>query len=371
VQPGRYCALNGIAEEGDLVAGLDFRRPEYRREVFLRFYDFHLRHRAHPGAVYYVIPELRRRLGWTDEQAYWFAFINGNTQNPVTSYIIWSKFPDIATLNPRYLRDFCSNEWKRLDWDTDRRYWKAHFISAVEKYIALLNGRNQAEFFDQFNRADELYGFDKLWKIVREKFYGFGRLSAWSYIEYLRIIGLGVQPRELFLRDIPGSKSHRNGLCKVLGRDDMDWREGDSPFTDEILAWLEREAMLLLLEAQDRALETAHYRDANFLTLESTLCCYKSWHRPNRRYPNVYNDMLHDRIKRAEASWRTNLSVFWDIRRRCLPEYLRLEDNLGDVGLKPEKQNHYLLTGEVILMDRDWPCFANHYSQPATGARLL
>lgn len=34
-------------------------------------------------------------------------------------------------------------------------------------------------------------------------------------------------------------------------------------------------------------------------TLESALCTYKSWHRPNRRYVNVYSDMLHGRIDEA------------------------------------------------------------------------
>ena len=51
---GRRCALDGEAEVSALRAGLDFRLPRYRREVFLRFYEFHLRHRAHPGCVYYL-----------------------------------------------------------------------------------------------------------------------------------------------------------------------------------------------------------------------------------------------------------------------------------------------------------------------------
>jgi hypothetical protein len=108
-----------------------------------------------------------------------------------------------------------------------------------------------------------------------------------------------------------------------------------------------------------------YVRDVNFLTLESTLCCYKSWHRPNRRYPNVYNDMFHDRIKKAEKAWGRQLRIFWDIRRAALPQHLRLEDNLWDVGVKPEKQNHYRLTGQVIMMGHDEPCFANDYDRRA------
>src|SRR5882762_10515015 len=89
--PGRYCDLVGMSEIQDLRAGMDFRKPEYRREVFLRFYEFQLKYRAHPGAVYFVLPYLYRMFRWDCEARLWFAFINGNTQNPVTSWIIFKR----------------------------------------------------------------------------------------------------------------------------------------------------------------------------------------------------------------------------------------------------------------------------------------
>jgi hypothetical protein len=103
--------------------------------------------------------------------------------------------------------------------------------------------------------------------------------------------------------------------------------------------------------------------------LESAFCTYKSWHRPNRRYPGVYVDMFHDRIKKAEEAWpEEDFGLFWEARQVWLPDYLRLEDNPGDAGVKPEKQNHYRLTGQVIAMDHDWPCFANSYRKSAKAA---
>ncbi len=106
--------------------------------------------------------------------------------------------------------------------------------------------------------------------------------------------------------------------------------------------------------------------DVSYFTLESTFCTYKSWHRPNRRYPGVYLDMFHDRIKKAEATWpEEDFGLFWDARKTYLPAHLLLEDNPDDVGSKPKKkkQNHYRLTGQVIAMDLDWPCFRNDYHQ--------
>jgi hypothetical protein len=193
----------------------------------------------------------------------------------------------------------------------------------------------------------------------------FGRLSTFSYLEYLRIQGINLDCNSLFLDDISGSKSHRNGLCKVLGRDDLDWYDvKDSPnaqfpgYSYNVLEWLEREGEILLSEAKARI----PHHDVSYFTLESTLCCYKSWHRPNRRYPNVYMDMFYNRIKYAEQEWGNKFEIFWKMREECLPEHLRLECNPGDVGLVKEKQNHYLKTGEVIMMEKEWACFKNEYN---------
>jgi hypothetical protein len=80
--------------------------------------------------------------------------------------------------------------------------------------------------------------------------------------------------------------------------------------------------------------------------------------------------MFHDRIKKAESHWPgRDFSEFWDARRQYLPEYLRLEDNPADVGVKPLKQNHYRLTGQVIMLDREWPCFKNDYNDMMNEAQ--
>src|SRR5208337_1209246 len=45
----------------DLQYGMDFRKPEYRREVFHRFYEFHLKYATHPGCIYFVFPFLFKK----------------------------------------------------------------------------------------------------------------------------------------------------------------------------------------------------------------------------------------------------------------------------------------------------------------------
>tara|TARA_R100001440_G_scaffold75750_1_gene104022 strand:- start:26578 stop:27666 length:1089 start_codon:yes stop_codon:yes gene_type:complete len=352
-------SLTNIQPIYDLQPGLDFRLPQYRRKVFLDFYKFHTKYRGHAGAVYYAIPHIIQEFKLNKEQAFWLCFINGCSQNIVTSYIIFKKFNSLHKLNLFELKEWFYNNYKLFGWDTDRRYFKNSFIQCVENYLNLLNGKTQAEFFNNICNSNNAHvNFKKLWLVVNNDFLYFGRLSAFSYIEYLNIIGLNVECNELFLDDLKGSKSHRNGLCKVLGRDDLDWtKKNNVTYTDNIIEELKLQGELLLKEAKE-------YIDmpfVNYFTLETTLCCYKGWHRVNRRYPNVYNDMFYDRITHAENKWKTKFDIFHQARKKYLPKYLRCEHNPSKLKLCKEKQNHYRLTGQVIMMEKDFPYYINNF----------
>lgn len=332
------------------------------------FYEFHLRYRAHPGCVYYLMPYLRAFYGWDDEQALWFAFLNGNTQNPITSLLLHRQGsrPEEADAMLAWYRD----NYGRLAFDTDRRYHKKSLADAVAGYLGLTHGRTQKDFWDSMAEG----GFKLVWDAATA-IPTFGRLSAFSYGEYLRVMGVPYDCDDLMLEDIPGSRSHRNGLCKVLGLDQYDWHDSNPDFPGsyprELLTYLRGEGRLLLEAAQGRAEGKDWAYDVSYFTLESTLCTYKGWHRVNRRYANVYNDMLHDRIVAAQSAFpEEDLSPFWDARRACLPSYLRLEDMPGDPGLDPVKQNHYRLTGEVIVLGRDYPKYWSSFDAAVDAGEL-
>lgn len=375
---GSFCELNDLKEYSELEYGLDFRKPEFRKEVFLRFYEFHLKYRSHPGGVYYLMPYFANKFNWNKEQKYWFAFINGSTQNPCSSMVIFNKFPNFEDIDLNDFEKWHRENWKKLQYDIDRRYVKGHFSEQLQNYKKLLDGRSQEEYFEKYLKSESGDKFDNFWVVWNEvfnKFYLYGRLSTFSYLEYLKIMGLDIDCPDLLMYDIDGSKSHRNGMCKVLGRDDLDWFKDNNNFPGhslEVVQWLEEKAEDLLFEAKVRFKNRDFYHDVNYFTLESTLCCYKSWHRENRRYPNVYNDMMFERIKKAEnAGWNKeeiDFEIFWNARKDCLPEYLRLEDNKLDPtyikgNLHPEKQNHYRLTGQPIMMNKEWSCFKNSFNE--------
>jgi len=365
----RYCEIYDKKEISELTQGLDFRLPEYRREVFLRFYEFHLKYRSHPGAVYYVIPYLIKKYNLTKEQQYWLAFLNGCTQNICTTWFIFLNFPNFNGLNIEDIEYWHKENWKLLQYDIDKRYAKGHLVEQIFNYKKNLGELTQEEFFEfsLCSFTDKYKNFWRVWDIVIKNFYLFGRLSTFSYLEYLKIIGLNIDCPDLFLEDLSGSKSHRNGIIKVCGRDDLDWCK-DNPTLVKHNGWVVANAIVegnsILEEAKLRFKDKEFLNDVNYFTLESTLCCYKSWFRHNRRYPNVYNDIFYNRIKKVESLNipDVDFSIFWTCRKDNLPTYLRLEDNKNDPGLVPIKQNWFRETGEVIMMDKEWDCFKNNFN---------
>lgn len=344
-----------------LPGATDWRIKERRREAFQDFYEMHTSHGVHPGLVYMLIPYLSNYYDWDDEQLLWFAFLNGNTQHPLTSLLLHR-----AGSRPSEAEGtlaFYYEHRHELGWDTDRRYHRPYLEQAIRGYIQMLDYMPQREFWD---RAED-GGWKAIWQAATA-IPTFGRLSAWSYCDYLHICGVEVNCEELFLEDRDGSRSHRNGICKVAGLDVYDWHQSNPDFNGNyppvLLDRLDTIARELLTEAQARAKGQPWERDVNLLTLESALCTYKSWFRPNRRYPGVYADMLYDRITKTERAFPDHdFEVFWAARAECLPKWLRHEDMPGDPGLSPIKQNWYRLCGEIPVMGRQYPKYLSGFDE--------
>jgi hypothetical protein len=350
------------------MSSKDWRLPENRREAFLRFYGFHLKYKSHPGMVYSFLPAIAEAYDLDEDGKAWLAWLNGNTQNPAMSLLLL----EAAPTHHQWQRavDFWNEHFKLMDFDTDRRHQKSKFGEATEKWYALTNGSSPAvEWYMAGND-----GWEEAWRYSNSQPY-MGRLSAWSMMEYARILlGDGVPDMgSWLLEDKSGSRSHRNGIAVVAGYDATYW-EADVPDMLGIVDDLNKFADNLLNEAEFRFRKEPFFNDIGRLTMESALCTYKSWHKPNRRYPNVYADMAYNRLKKAEARFGAGrFDILWEARRRDLPDYLRLEDNLCDPGLVPMKQNHYLNSGQVIMMEREYDdmdsSFAHRVSLGEFGIR--
>lgn len=327
----------------------------------MRFYSFHLKHRSHPGMVYSFLPAIAEAFDLDDDGRAWLAWLNGNTQNPAMSLLLLEAAPTHREWEKAVA--FWNDNFKLMDFDTDRRHQKGKFGEATEKWSLEFGYEPALDWI-----IAGVSGWQGTWKHSNSQPY-MGRLSAWSMMEYARIL-LGndniPDMGDWLLKDKSGSRSHRNGIAVVAGYDATYW-EADTPDTLGIVEELQEFADSLLWEA--RRINPGH-PDVGRLTMESALCTYKGWHKPNRRYPNVYADMAYDRLLKAEARFGKRFGILWDARQRDLPGHLRLEDNPHDPGLVPFKQNWYLDTGEVIMMDRDWPDMANEFNHMVDNKML-
>lgn len=351
-----YCEINNLKEISELNSDMDFRKPEYRKQVFIDLFEFHTSFGIQPGLVYLYLPEISKRLSLDLEQRLWLAFLEGCTENPCTAYQILVEFPKLPRTD-RQLNSFLywhDENWRTLQYDIDTRYNKGHLVEQVVSYVDSLRGDSQEAWFMESASRDKKEWFDKVWnKAV--KLYKFGRLTTWSYLEFVKIVsGFEFEFSSLKMTDIDGSKSHRNGLLKVLGRDDLEcWKMLDNGIDrhDKTLCQeLEIKGAELLSELRERFKNKKWKNYIGNETLESTLCTFKNCFR-GRRYPNVYTDMSYDRIKKAEAVVPdVDFSIFWDIRREKLPIKLLEECNADRGGVLSEKQRLFQETGKFPIM---------------------
>lgn len=336
----------------------DWRLGEHRREAFQRSYTFSLETLSFPGMVYSMLPAIADVFDLDDDGKAWLAWLNGNTQNVVTSMILLEQAP--TPWEWRKAVAYFDEHFKALEWDTDRRHQKTKFGVATEAWVnGLVNEAETPASVWSFTDGREAFQY-----AMSQPF--MGRISAWSYMEFVKILLPHVPDVDGWYLGESSSRSHRNALCLLSGYDEAwgwDREQAEMPMILGIMDDLHDLAEELLLEARSRnaVLDDAasHHEGVAMwephplvsrLTMESALCTFKSWHKPDRRYPGVYADMMYQRIKKAETRLGRDLQVLWDIRRDTLPEWLRLEDNPRDPGLAPIKQNHYRTTGEIILM---------------------
>lgn len=363
-----YCELEHVEEIKTLTPDMDFRDPRVRKAVFFKLFEFHTKYKIHPGLVYLYLPLLAEHEKWDNEQRLWVAFLEGICENPCTVWAIVNTFPTLPRTEQEIslFEKWHSKYWKRLQYDIDTRYNKGHAVDQLRSYVSNLNGKSQFDFFMGFfgEACDNKQWFDLIYDKMTSDFYKFGRLTTWSYMEFIKILVpvLNYEYSSLKMDDIEGSKSHRNGMLRVLGRDDLEWwrpeLNGVTSHSKDFAREVEKRAVRLTQGLKEKFKNESWAKYIGYETVESTLCCFKNCFH-GRRYPNIYTDMSYDRIKKAEEVWdgAIDFSIFWDMRKENLPRYLLLEYNPDDVGLCPKKQEYFMRTGKLPMLSVLDPVF--------------
>jgi hypothetical protein len=329
---------------------VDYRLPDNRREAFKRWWVWQLKTNDCDPAIY-MTNYIFDRMQLNDEQKLWFAWLYANTYYLPTAWVIWNEFPDMHLVGLDRLDEWNTQNYKRLRYQTDTKYNKGHLPTMFRSYKEWVGDKTQRERFNEVlhNSASPESNFYVLWEEINNKFYKFGRYTAWFYMQHLaHCCSVDVRAPNLMLADSSGSHSHRDGLCYALGLDDK--MGGRKTKVSSIFAQqLEFEAGKILGEIWREFPELEG--KADLFAMETALCSFKKLSRKKKgRYLGYYLDRQAEEIKKVEGDEWTGIywQLLWDAREETLlPE---LQHNFVD----EKKMEHFLDTGTVAGLERFW-----------------
>lgn len=323
---------------------VDYRQVAHREAYFNALYKMNLQFSVHPGLVYLYMPEMKKRLNWDDEQALWFAAINGHTQNPITSYAIMQFMPEIPTKDEEWKKaqDLFDIRWAELSFDTDRNKQKKDTIRGLYSYAQLVkDAGSQVALWS--NKTYEEY-----WELANS-ITSFGRLSTFSFLEYVYLNGFGADCTNLMFDDLDGSRSHRNGMFFLTGQDHLVFDKRKENSHDGKYENLKGLAKSLEHQAE-MWLGVFHSINPDMkyvgkFTMESCLCQFKNGFF-RRRYPGVYADMAWERIQWYDKRDKKSLTkIFKEIRQDKLPVWLLQEHDKSGIT-RSEKCDYFIDYGQ-------------------------
>lgn len=287
-----------------------------RKKDFIDWYKWSLKIKDCDPAIY-MTNYLFDRFEHNTEQKLWIAWIYGTTYYLPTTWVVWNEFPDMELVGLERLREWNNNNYKRLRYQTDTKWNKGHLPAQFESYKQWVGDRSQAEAFAELIQPySPEVSFINLWDEVKNKFHKFGRYSTWFYLQTLKqCCGLPIEPTNLMLTDHEGSRSHRNGLCMALGKDD--WY--DKKLTGLEYVYLNEEAALILQEVKQE------FPNTDYFDMETCLCSFKKLFRiKHGRYLGYYLDRQAEEIAQCESDGWVGIDwqPLWDARNETLEKKL-------------------------------------------------
>lgn len=324
------------------MSNIDYRLPENRRAGFINWCAWSLKNNDCDPALW-LLNYLFDRYEHNIEQKYWIAWIYGTTYHLPTAWIIWNEFPDYELVDQDRLKWWNDENYKRLRYQTDTKYNKGYLPQQFASYKKWINHNNKTGTQrERFNNFIQKQSFDFLWQTINKNLYKFGRYSTWYYMQTLKdCVGVDLNPSDLKLDDYSGSRSHRNGFCYALNKDD--WI--DKKLHRSCIDYMNHEAINIKNELLDQ-----YNIEMDYYQMETLLCSYKKIYRKSRgRYLGYYLDRQAEEIKKVEGDdwFGIDWQVFWDAREETLYKSQsasrNIRDNLYDVFLDTGTFNYNTL----------------------------
>lgn len=312
---------------------IDYRKLENRKDAFLYWCDWSIRNKDVDPALW-LLNYLFDRYEHNLEQKYWIAWIYGTTYHLPAAWIIWNEFPDYDLVDQDRLQWWNDKNYKRLRYQTDTKYNKGYLPQQFASYKKWVEHNNPEKTQrHRFQNITDKNSFKFAWDTISKNMYKFGRYSTWYYMQTLKqCVGVDLLPQDLKLEDYSGSRSHRNGLCFALGKDD--WI--DKKLHSSCVEYLNYESLNMQQELKNK-----YGTDMDLYEMETLLCSFKKIFRKSRgRYLGYYLDRQAQEIKKVEQDgWDgVDWQVFWDAREETLNKKLyeskEIRDSLYPVFLE-------------------------------------
>ncbi len=263
----------------------------------------------------FIINYFFDRFEFNREQKYWLCWIYGNTYHFPTAYIIWNEFPDMELVGLDRLKDWNDKNYKRLRYQVDTKWNKGHLPEMFQSYKNWVGNSSQHDRFQSLLTGNEQQDFETLWKEAKS-LHKFGRYMSWFYLQVLKhCAGVKINPTSLMLEDYEGSRSHRNGLCYAIGKDNLI----NVKLNNEQVVEFSSSAEELLAETKSQYPGVKNKLD--YFAMETALCSFKKLFRIHRgRYLGYYLDRQAEEIKQVEKDgWiGINWEPLWQARRETI-----------------------------------------------------
>lgn len=283
------------------------------------------------------------RFEYNSEQRLWLSWLYGTTYYWPTSYVIWNEFPDMELVGVDRLRDWNNENYKRLRYQTDTKWNKGHLPGQFVSYKEWVGDRTQREAITAKFVGDPVKDFYILWDEVNS-WHKFGRYTSWFYIQTLKqCCNIPVDVDNLWFHDYSGSRSHRNGMCYVVGRPDLI----DQKLSDMELRFFNSTAKEILLGVK---LRYPHVADkADYFGMETCLCSFKKLFRTREgRYLGYYIDRQLEEIRKVENdNW---FGIDWNPMHQAREE--KLDRNYLTNGIDKSKMVLFLETNNFDPVGR-------------------
>jgi len=319
---------------------MDLRLKQNRRKAFVQWMAWSIENYDCDPSIY-MTNYLFDRFEHNTEQKLWICWLYGTNYYFPTTWVVWNEFPDFELVDEDRLRDWNSQHYKLLRYQTDTKYNKGHLPAQFSSYRAWVAGRSQRAAMASHYGDTEQQTYRNLTEQAYKHFHKFGRYSTWFYLQTLKhCAGVPLEPENLLLADYSGSRSHRNGLLLALGKDES----VDEKLTAAEYASLEAVAAEILEEV--RELVSLDKRSmVDFFAMETCLCSFKKIFRVKRgRYLGYYLDRQGEEIARVEADgWHgINWLPLWQARQETVMDRSLLNSRIDE-----SKMPHFLETGQI------------------------